>query len=139
MKQTVLLSSAILLIGLMSALPLATAHAIAALPEASVLAAGTPSAAKSAACTGIGLTGNGGCGDAGVAINSIIASGVNIFATVIGVVAVIMIMVGGLRYITSGGDPSKIASAKNTLIYAIVGLVVAALAEVIVHFVLTHL
>jgi hypothetical protein len=52
------------------------------------------------------------------------------------VVAVIMIIVGGLKYITSGGDSGNITSAKNTILYAIVGLIVVALAQIIVRFVL---
>ena len=47
-----------------------------------------------------------------------------------------MIIYGGMRYITSGGDSGKITSAKNTIIYALIGLVVVALAQFIVKFVL---
>lgn len=69
-------------------------------------------------------------------INSVITDVVNIFSVLVGVVAVIMIIWGGLRYITSGGDSGKITSAKNTIIYALIGLVVVALAQFIVKFVL---
>jgi hypothetical protein len=69
-------------------------------------------------------------------INSIITTVVNIFSIVVGVVAVIMIIIGGLRYITSGGDSNNVSAAKNTIIYAIIGLVVVALAQFIVKFVL---
>lgn len=69
-------------------------------------------------------------------INNIIETVVNIFSVLVGVVAVIMIIWGGLRYITSGGDSTKITSAKNTIIYALIGLVVVALAQFIVKFVL---
>jgi hypothetical protein len=48
-----------------------------------------------------------------------------------------MIMVSGFRYITSGGDAQKISSAKNTLVGAIIGLVVIVLARVIITFVLS--
>jgi cytochrome bd-type quinol oxidase subunit 2 len=68
-------------------------------------------------------------------LNTLLTQIVNIFSAVVGVVAVVMIIVGGLRYITSGGDSGKVGTAKNTLIYAIIGLVVVALAQVIVHFV----
>jgi hypothetical protein len=47
-----------------------------------------------------------------------------------------MIMVAGFKYITAGGDAGSIGSAKNTLVYAIVGLLIAALAQALVHFVL---
>jgi len=69
-------------------------------------------------------------------INSIISTTINIFSILVGVVSVIMIIVGGFRYITSGGDSSNVSSAKNTIIYAIIGLVVVALAQFIVQFVL---
>ena len=52
-------------------------------------------------------------------------------AIIVGVVAIIMIIVGGFRYITSGGDSSKVGSAKNTIIYAIIGLILVALAQII--------
>lgn len=69
-------------------------------------------------------------------INNIIKLVINIFSLVVGVVSVIMIIVGGLKYITSGGESGNISSAKNTIIYAIIGLVIVALAQFIVHFVL---
>jgi len=62
----------------------------------------------------------------------------NIFSTVVGLAAVIMIIYGGFRYITSGGDSTKVGSAKNTLIYAVIGLAIAALAQVIARFVLNE-
>jgi hypothetical protein len=70
-------------------------------------------------------------------LNNTIRNIINVLSAIVGVVAVIMIIVGGFRYITSGGDSAQIASAKNTLLYALIGLVIAALAQVIVRFVLT--
>lgn len=69
-------------------------------------------------------------------INDIITNIVNIFSVIVGVVSVIMIIYGGFRYVTSGGDSGNVTSAKNTIIYAVVGLVVVALAQFIVQFVL---
>lgn len=69
-------------------------------------------------------------------VNGTITTVINVFSTLVGVVAVIMIIYGGMRYITSGGDSGKITSAKNTIIYALIGLVVVALAQFIVKFVL---
>lgn len=69
----------------------------------------------------------------------IITGAVNIISLVVGIVAVIMIIVGGFKYITSSGDSGKVGSAKNTILYAIIGLVVVALAQVIVKFVLNRL
>jgi len=69
-------------------------------------------------------------------INDIITTVVNLFSVIVGIVAVIMIVLGGLRYITSGGDSTKVTTAKNTIVYALIGLVVVALAQFIVKFVL---
>lgn len=69
-------------------------------------------------------------------INDIITTVINIFSIIVGIVAVIMIIFGGFKYITSGGDSGNITSAKNTIIYAIIGLVVVALAQFVVQFVL---
>lgn len=73
--------------------------------------------------------------DAGERVDDIITNVINIISLIVGVVAVIMIIIGGLRYVTSGGDSGQVGNAKNTIIYAIVGLVVVALAQVIVRFV----
>jgi len=69
-------------------------------------------------------------------VNGLITLIINLFSIVVGVVAVIMIIIGGLKYITSSGDSNNITSAKNTILYAIIGLVVVALAQFIVKFVL---
>lgn len=61
---------------------------------------------------------------------------INVALSVIGVVAVVMIIYGGFTYTTSRGDPEKIKKAKNTILYGIIGLVVALLAFAIVNFVL---
>ena len=71
------------------------------------------------------------------ALNTLIANIVNVLSIIVGIVAVIMIILGGFKYITSGGDSGSISSAKTTIIYAIVGLVIVALAQVIVKFVLS--
>ena len=69
-------------------------------------------------------------------VNTLVEDVINIFSWIVGVVSVIMVIFGGFRYITSGGDAGKVTSAKNTIVYALVGLVVAALAQVLVLFVL---
>lgn len=63
---------------------------------------------------------------------------VNIFSFIVGAISVIMIIYGGFRYITSGGSSEGVGAAKSTLIYAIIGLIVVALAQIIVQFVLTQ-
>lgn len=68
-----------------------------------------------------------------------IKSVTNILLFVIGAVSVIIIIVGGLRYVTSAGDQNQVSSAKNTILYAVIGLVIASVAYAIVNFVLTKL
>ena len=78
-----------------------------------------------------------GDGDASVSgLYGLAAQVVNIFSIIVGIIAVIMIIYGGFKYITSGGDSGNVSGAKNTLIYAIVGLIIVALAQFIVRFVL---
>jgi hypothetical protein len=60
---------------------------------------------------------------------------INFLLFIIGVVSVIMIIIGGIKYTLSNGDSSQITSAKNTILYAVIGLVVALLAYAIVNFV----
>jgi TRAP-type C4-dicarboxylate transport system permease small subunit len=60
---------------------------------------------------------------------------INILLFVLGIIAVIMIIIGGIRYVVSAGDSSAITAAKNTILYAVIGLVVAILAFAIVNFV----
>lgn len=55
---------------------------------------------------------------------------------IVGAIAVIMLIIGGLKYVVSGGDASKVQSAKNTILYALVGIVVAILAYAAVNFVI---
>ncbi len=68
--------------------------------------------------------------------NNLLTKIINVISLLVGVVAVIMIIIGGFRYITSGGDTTKVGSAKNTILYGLIGLVIVALAQVIVRFVL---
>lgn len=70
-------------------------------------------------------------------LDKVVAQIVNVLSVIIGIIAVIAIILGGAKYITSGGDSGKVSSAKNTVIYALVGLIIVALAQVIVRFVLS--
>lgn len=86
-------------------------------------------------CSGVSLTGGACNGDANQ-FSKVIKLVIQILSLIAGVAAVIMIVVGGMRYITSGGDSSKIAGAKQAIVYAVVGLIIVALAQVIVRYVL---
>ena len=59
----------------------------------------------------------------------------NVLLFIVGAVAVIMIIIGGIRYVISGGDSSQVSAAKNTILYALVGVIVAILAYAAVNFV----
>jgi cytochrome bd-type quinol oxidase subunit 2 len=69
-------------------------------------------------------------------LNTFIAGVINVISVIVGVVAVLMIIAGGFRYMTSGGKEESVKGAKNMILYAIIGLVIVALAQVIVHFIL---
>jgi hypothetical protein len=60
---------------------------------------------------------------------------INVMLFVIGILCVIMIIFGGIRYTTSTGDKTRVDNAKNTIIYAVVGLVVAIIAYALVNWV----
>ena len=82
----------------------------------------------------------GSCEDRGNAdatnLNNLIAQIINIFSVIVGIIAVIMIIWGGLKFITAGGDSGRVTSARQTIIYALIGLIIVALAQFIVRFVL---
>lgn len=65
-----------------------------------------------------------------------ITSIVNTILIIVGVVAVIMLIIGGFRYVISQGNEKNISAAKDTILYAVVGLVVAILSYAIVNFVI---
>ncbi len=67
--------------------------------------------------------------------NSIFGRVTNILLFLVGAISVIMLIIGGIRYVISGGDQAQVTAAKNTILYAIVGIVVAFLAYAAVNFV----
>ena len=69
-------------------------------------------------------------------LNKAIKTIINLFSLVVGFVSVVMIIFGGFKYITSGGDSGKINSAKTTILYAIIGVLIVAVSQVIVRVVL---
>lgn len=63
----------------------------------------------------------------------------NVILYIVGIIAVIMLIIGGIKYVVSGGDAKKVTDAKNTVLYAIIGLVICFLAFAIVNFVIAAL
>jgi len=118
------------------AAPLALATSVSALDQGSI---------NGNLCSGSNGDLSGNANNANCASNAptnsvshLITVAINILSAVVGIIAVIMIIVAGLRYVTSGGKEEGVKNAKNTILYAIIGLVVVALAQLIVHFVLNQ-
>lgn len=88
-------------------------------------------------CINDGLKSTGGSSSK-TDIGDVITTIVNVLLFLIGALAVIMIIVGGIKYTVSNGDSSAVSSAKNTIMYAVVGLLVAIFAYAIVNFVITR-
>lgn len=119
----------------------AFAFAFFAVPLVSVMPTASAQEIGDKLCEGANLQfgDTSGC-DAGGSedkLNDLIKNIVDIFSVIVGIVAVIMIIFGGFKYITSGGDSGNVTGAKNTILYAIIGLVIVAFAQFIVKFVLT--
>jgi len=84
---------------------------------------------------------NAAAGD--LAANKLSVAGIfstvaNVLIFLVGAISVIVLIIGGLRYVVSGGNPAQVQGAKNTILYAIVGIVVALAAFAIVSFVLAQ-
>ena len=90
---------------------------------------------KQEACNALGAGSNCATGG-GSTVEGAVKGAINILSILVGVAAVIMIIVGGFRYVTSGGDANATKGARDTILYALVGLVVVAIAQAIVKFVL---
>ena len=75
------------------------------------------------------------CVDENADPNALIKSIVNVLLFIVGAISVVMIIIGGLLYVLSAGDNGRVTTAKNTIMYAVVGLVVSFIAFAIVQFV----
>lgn len=86
-----------------------------------------------AVCTGNSTS--AACRGSSDTVSPFVGNLINILLWAVGIVAVIMLIWGGIRYITSGGDSNKLTAAKNTIMYAVIGVAVAALSYAIVVWV----
>jgi hypothetical protein len=114
--------------GTLSAFAVATFITLGAAPATYAQQGGILGGVKAAKGTGVPTTLFGDTG--------IITTITNVLLFIAGALAVIMIIWGGLRYATSGGNSSNVTAAKNTVLYAIVGLIIAFLAFAIVNWIL---
>ena len=108
-----------------------------ALPVATTYALGVGGGADAA--RGTDQQGGMGClfgTESGCSGGGIFKTITDILLFIIGAISVIMLIIGGMRYTVSGGDQSAVTSAKNTILYAVVGLVVAILSYAVIHFVI---
>jgi len=81
-----------------------------------------------------------GCGGSSTTdLSDVIVGIVNGIVAILGIVAAIFVIVGGVNYMTSQGDAGKLQKAKNTILYSLIGLVIAALAFAIVNFVVVNI
>jgi ABC-type Fe3+ transport system permease subunit len=71
--------------------------------------------------------------------NAIVPRVINIMLYIVGILAIIMLIYGGIRYVLSGGDDKRVTAAKNTILYAIVGLIVAILGYAVVNWIVKNL
>lgn len=86
--------------------------------------------------TGVGGTDSGNSADD---FKTVIKNVINILLFLIGMIAVIFIVIAGFRFVTSNGDANTVSQAKNTIIYAVLGIVIAVMAYAIVNFILDNL
>lgn len=99
------------------------------------------SGSKQDACKGANLDASNADCKSNAATNrieGIVKAIINLISIIVGIVAIILIIINGLRFITANGDSNSISSARSGVIYALVGLIIAALAQVIVRFVLAR-
>ena len=89
--------------------------------------------AKTQACTAIG---DSGCSGGASNIQNVLRTVINVLSSIGGIIAVIVIIIGGFKYMTSNGDSNSASGARNTILYAVVGLIIVAFSQIIVRFVL---
>ncbi len=77
--------------------------------------------------------------DAGGSLKGSVVSIINGVIGVLGLFAVVIVIIGGIQYMTSAGDPGKVKKAKDTILYGIIGLIICILAFAIVNFVIANL
>lgn len=91
------------------------------------------------ACQGLDVGGSAAneCASGGTRFQSVLRVIINIFSAIVGIIAVIMLIVAGMKFITAGGESAAVAAARSTLLYAVIGLFIVAIAQVLAHFVLS--
>lgn len=131
MKKIIKLS-VLVIIGLFSftLLSPATTFAAGSTGYADVCSQDVPQGVKDAA----------GCpGNSNSDLPTVIQNILNAIIAVAGIVSVVFIIIGGIQYTTSAGDPGKTKKAKDTILYALIGLIICALSFAIVNFTISRI
>lgn len=116
---------------------------VAVVSTAVCLAVSIPAAAQinplDASCNAAGANKSKELCSGGGSLEDVLANVISAMIFLIGAAAVVAIVIGGIYYVTAAGDESKVKSAKNTIMYAVIGLILAVVSYGIVDFVLTRL
>ncbi len=121
------------------ALPLLTISAVSFMPTTNVYAANCDDASNLQDGANCGGGGGASClfgKDKVTQKNCVFTDITNAALFIIGAISVLMLIYGGIRYTISGGDSNAVTAAKNTILYAVVGIVVAIMAYAIVNYVI---
>jgi len=97
-------------------------------------------ASQESLCQGVLLDSDGSCSDivdSDAEVQGLAEKVIDIFSLIVGIVSVVVIIFAGLRYIVSGGESGNVTNARNTILYAVVGLVIVIFAQTIVKFVVS--
>ncbi len=118
---------------------IASVLGVFAVAFAPALPASAVTCTDAASCVSSGVDNAGGSTAPKTGAGDIIKIIVNALLFIIGAVSVVMIVIGGLKYVLSNGESAAVTSAKNTIFYAVIGLAVAAFAYAIVNWVISIL
>lgn len=94
-------------------------------------------ASISTACSGLDQLPDGSCANNGAQAATIANQAVKLLSIAAGIIAVVMLIVAGFQYITSGGDSAKVGKAKTAIVYTLISLFIVAITQFLVHVVLT--
>lgn len=128
MKIRILLTSLIMALSVAFQATLNTQYALA-----------QTNSSKDAVCEGISGVSGGACTEAEAnRVTDTIRNALRIFQVIAGVVAIFMMIIAGLRFITSSGSSDGVKSARNTILYASIGIIIVIISEAIIQFVLNR-
>lgn len=123
-------------------LTLLTMFSLMLAPTMAITPVSAVSEASKAVCQGTldGSSSSASCTDGSSTrtVQRLLKTAIRIFQFIIGVIALFAVLTGGLNYIMSGGDSGKTKSARERIMYAVIGLVIVGVAEIIVQFALNR-